>query len=295
LDPDALARKKGAPGKGRDRAASTSAPKPPLVVRIRGPEGPFDFHLIYPEVLLEAALNATPELGPFVVESVDYRVGKSLTQGKALDLVAAGQELDVVATMASAARHARFEAVDIALDEHNLGRRVLVARADQIPRLAKVRSLADLRRLKLCSGTDWPDTDVYRLAKIPVVTKVAIDDSYQQVVDGRCDALSRAAFDAWDEVVTRGGLDVRIVPHLELHYPAAQVFYLKKGNRALKERLTLGLSRLNATGALDRLFQLYHALDLVRLGNTPAHVIELPHPLMPPVAGPEGPPAAPAR
>lgn len=229
----------------------------------------------YPAVLLEQALAAaglpallepTPELVP---------------QNRALQELERGSgRLDVVWSMTSVERERQARPIRVPVFKGLFGWRLLLATPEVAERLREARTLTDLRRFSMVQGLDWPDTGILRANGLPVVVSPSYDAMFKQLRLGRADAFPRSVEEVWWEL-ERYGHGLTVVPDLCLHYPAALYYFVAHADEDLATAIELGLRRLQASGAFDRLFMKHHGEDLARaqLGNR--RVIELHNPLLP--------------
>lgn len=229
----------------------------------------------YPAVLLSQALEAAGM--PVTLEPT----AELIPQNRALHELGRRGRLDVLWTMTSVEREQQALPVRVPVFKGLFGWRLLLATPEVAARLRDVQGLDDLRRFVLVQGLDWPDTGILKANGLQVVVSPSYEAMFKQLRLGRVDAFPRSVEEIWWELELYGqGLVV--VPGLCLHYPAPIYYFVAPGDTELAAALELGLQRLRASGAFDRLFQQHHRGDLARAQLTSRRVIELPNPLLSP-------------
>lgn len=189
--------------------------------------------------------------------------------------------IHVMWTMTSRERETQALPVRFPIERGLFGWRLLVARQERLEELSRIGSLDDLRRVRLLQGLHWPDTQVLRHNGLTVVSSNSFAAMYDQLRVGRADVFPRSVEEVWWELEQYGeGLGV--VPQVALHYPTALYFFVQPGDTALAAAIELGLERLVASGAFERLFQKFHESSLGRARLAERRVIELTNPLLPP-------------
>ncbi|WKB51858.1 substrate-binding periplasmic protein [Eleftheria terrae] len=173
--------------------------------------------------------------------------------------------------------------VPIPLDKGMLGHRVLLIRKQDQPRFARIRTLADLRRLRLGQGSHWGDNKVLRHNGIEVVEASRYGPLFAMLMAGRFDAFPRGANEAPQEYAARRGQlpGLQVEQTLVITYPMPVFFYVSKNSPALAERLRDGLEAMVADGSLSALFDRFYKDSLSSLRLSERTVIELENPFLP--------------
>ena len=215
---------------------------------------------------LPVLLEPTPELIP---------------QNRALqELGRRSGRLDVVWTMTSSEREQVARPIRVPIYKGLFGWRLLLAAPEVAARLRTVHNLADLSRFTLLQGLEWPDTGVLQANGLNVVVSPSYDAMFKQLRLGRADAFPRSVEEVWWEL-DRYGQGLTVVPDLCLHYPAAVYYFVAPDDDELAAAIELGLHKLRASGAFDRLFMAHHGDDIARARLASRRIIELHNPLLP--------------
>lgn len=229
----------------------------------------------YAAVLLEQALAAADL--PVTLEPT----AELIPQNRALLELGRSRRLDVLWTMTSVEREQLARPVRVPIFKGLYGWRLLLASADMGARMRDVQSLADLRQFSMVQGLAWPDTGILQANGLKVVVSPSYDAMFKQLRLGRVDAFPRSVEEIWWEL-ERYGQGLAVVPDICLHYPAALYYFVAADETELAAAIELGLQRLRASGAFDRLFLQHHSEDLARARLSSRRIIELRNPQLPP-------------
>lgn len=132
--------------------------------------------------------------------------------------------------------------------------RLLLIRADDQATFNQVKSLTDLQKLRIGSGTHWSDTEVYRFNGLPLVTSYAYDSMFRMLGAKRFDYMARSIQEINYELEHYGKLGLIIEKNLMIHYPQPIYFFVNNNNPALAKRIQRGLELAQEDGSLDTLF-----------------------------------------
>ncbi|MDR7333705.1 transporter substrate-binding domain-containing protein [Roseateles asaccharophilus] len=251
---------------------AVAAPRP---LRIPHVSARAELERSYPAQLLEQALAAAGM--PVQLEPTT----ELIPQNRALQELGRKRRLDVVWTMTSVERERQAWPVRVPIFKGLFGWRLLLATTDVAARMREVRSPGELRQFSMVQGLEWPDTSILQANGMNVVISPSYDAMFKQVRLGRADAFPRSVEEIWWEV-ERYGQGLTVVPDICLHYPAAIYYFVAPEENELAAAIELGLTRLRANGAFDRLFETHHGQDLARAKLATRRVIELRNPLLPP-------------
>lgn len=197
------------------------------------------------------------------------------------ELLAQSGTIHVVGTMTSIEREAQMLPVRIPISKGLIGWRLLLLRADRRDWLREVRSVRELRGIRMALGQDWPDLAVLRAAGLAPDTVQTYGRLFGMLKAHRIDAVPRSINEIWSEVARHPGLAAD--PHLVLHYPAADYFFVHRDNGALAEEIRRGLEAAQADGSFDRLLLGYYGVMLDKAALDQRRVIELRNPGLPPL------------
>lgn len=163
-------------------------------------------------------------------------------------------KLDIIWSSSNKKREQEFTPVKFNLIRGINEYRLLLIRTDDQPRFEQVKSLADLAKFKIGSGTHWSDTDIYRFNNLPLVTAYAYAPMFRMLKVKRFDYMARSIQEINHEVEHYGKLGLAIEKSLVIHYPQAIYFFVSNENRMLAKRIQSGLEMARDDGSLDALF-----------------------------------------
>ena len=230
--------------------------------------------------LLHLALDETRD------EYGDYQLVPSdqpMVQSRAINLLAAGEQLDVLWSMTSRQREAQLLPVRIPLLKGLMGYRIFIIRGEDAVWFRGIHSLDQLRELRAGQGQGWPDVEILRANGFRVETADSYETLFHMLQAGRFDFFPRALNEPFEEVDARKELDLAVEQNLLLYYPTANYFFVNRNNPKLAERIDKGLEKAIADGSFDKLFRQHpvnaYALKHARLNQR--RIFKLVNPLLP--------------
>lgn len=149
-------------------------------------------------------------------------------------------------------------------------------------RTSSITKLAQLKKLVVGQGHDWPDTDILAANGFSVRTAIARDNLFQLLKHDRIDAFPRGVTEIWDESLLPQAAGLRIEEHLVLRYPTAFYLFLKKDETKLAGVLTDGFEQAVADGSFRQLFLDWKGDIFERAQLDKRLIIEIGNPLLSP-------------
>jgi ABC-type amino acid transport substrate-binding protein len=245
------------------------------VVRIPRPEVVTDRRSDYADQLLQLALSKS---------GGDYRIeytAQPMNQERQAAELEAGRLIEVAPIPASAEREARLLAVRIPVNRGLLGWRLgLIRRGDQA-RFDQVKTLDDLRGLRIGQGQEWPDTPILRANGIAVIAGPRYEGLFDMLTAQRFDYFPRGLTEVWEEVGSRTDA-LEVESRFVVHYPYDAYFMLNRKSTRLAADIERGLERAIADGSFDQLFDQHFGERLRRARLHERIVIEMKNPLLTP-------------
>jgi ABC-type amino acid transport substrate-binding protein len=245
------------------------------VVRFPVPEFEGDHRYDYARQLLQLALSKSGTA--YSIEPAAFPMNQ---ERQVLELEA-GRSIDVGPIPSSAEREARLLPIMIPINKGVLGWRLGLIRKGEQSSFADVRTLKDLKYVRLAQGQEWPDTTILRANGIDVITAPRYEGLFKMLVGKRFDYFPRSVMEIWDEQESNAST-LEVEPHLALHYFYDAYFMVNRRNTRLAHDIESGLERAIADGSFDRLFQQYYGERLRKAHLETRTVIELRNPLMTP-------------
>jgi hypothetical protein len=246
------------------------------IVRMAFPAGAVDFFK-YEFGVIELALEHADGDFRLVIEEFP-----SMTQSR-IGSMMLNEQVDVMFTGYSVERETRFLQVNFPMTRGLLGYRVFLTQADSLSSLKQVRSLEQLKKFCIGTGSDWPDASIMEKNGF-CVDRAPRDRLWAMLANKRFDLLSRAAHEGLREIDTiqQQYPNVVLSASTVLAYPFDLFIYVNRNNERLHRILTEGLSRAYSTGDFMRHFlsnpNLRHALETLQDPDT--HIIRIENPDM---------------
>jgi hypothetical protein len=240
------------------------------------PAGPiYDFRWKVLELALAHAQPGTPpHLAPLEEE---------VSQNRALTQLEAG-DLDVIALGSNADREGRLLPIRIDILRGLVGFRLLIIRAADQDRIARMDDEAIRRQLTFGLNSQWADLPIMQAAGYKVATSTKHETLFEMLSSGRFDAFPRGTNEARQEIAQRKSIypQLALEKTKALYFPYPIYFWVNKTNRALAETIERGLQLALRDGSFDRLFLSFHAADIAALAAEHRHVIMVDNALLPP-------------
>ena len=232
--------------------------KPPMEVRYHRTESLADLNAFH-FALIRSALEITrPEFGDYVIHPYGLaptakRQAMLLTEGKLLNLQWASPGTPI----------SQAEVIQIPFDflQGILGYRVCLINSRSRINLADAGNLEGLRKIRVGQGYDWTDVEIYRHNRIPIEVYPGLTNLIPALGLNRIDCLALGANEVqfkYEDLKAQYPF-LKIDPSLILYYHFPVYFYVSKKHPALAERITLGLQKLQESGAYDTLFNEFYA------------------------------------
>lgn len=130
--------------------------------------------------------------------------------------------------------------------------RLLLIRATDQAKFDHVKGVADLQKLKIGSGTQWSDTDVYRFNGLPLVTSYSYKPMFRMLSLKRFDYMARSLQEVESDLKHYESLGLAVEKNLVIHYQQPIYFFVSDSNLAI--RIQKGLELAQQDGSLDALF-----------------------------------------
>lgn len=144
------------------------------------------------------------------------------------------------------------------------GYRVCFVAAEASAAVAASADLQALRRFTHVQGLGWADGAILRANGFQVLDGASYEAMFRMVAANRVDLFCRSVLEVRNEALTHAELKgLQLDASFALVYDLPQFFYTHRDNRALVERLSLGLHKAHADGSLLSLFR-EHLLPSLR-------------------------------
>lgn len=209
-------------------------------------------------------------------------VDGSLTQVRMVEDTLNGT-LDIMWAGTSVELEEMLQPIRIPLYKGLLGHRFFIIRKGDQSRFDNVKTLDDLRKLKLGQGTSWVDTKILEGNGLNVVKTMKYQNLFYMLDGGRFDAFPRAVFEPFSEVEKNPQLNLEVEKHLMLVYKMDFYLFVSKKNKQLAKDLEQGLNAAIADGSFEKVFMSSpNVQEAIQKGDLKNRIIiPLSNPVMP--------------
>jgi hypothetical protein len=229
--------------------------------------------------LLELALAHVGDV-PGKVRLEPY--AEDATQNRGILLLQSGA-IDVIALGTSEERESKLHPIKIDISRGIVGFRLLVIRAADQARIARMD--ADGLRTQLTFGLNrqWADVPIMEANGFSVTTSSSYEDLFGMLVAGRFDAFPRGLNEARRELEERKSTypQLSVEATKALYFPFPIYFWVNKSNSSLADKIARGLQLSLADGSFRKLFETHHAAEIASLRREKRQVILLDSPTLP--------------
>jgi ABC-type amino acid transport substrate-binding protein len=238
----------------------------------------------YDWAVLRVALQKTEaRYGPFELnQSTQVMSSQRITQ----EALTPGGRINIFARATSQELEQLYLPVRLPIDKGLLGYRMFLIRENDRPRFAAIRTLDDLRHMRVGQGKDWVDVPLLRSAGFSVVEGTNYRGLFAMLAAGRFDFFSRGIDEAQRELNERRSAypNMTIEPTLLLYYPLPLYFFTRRDaeGKLLAQRITDGMEIMIRDGSLNTLFQQYKGESLKAAGLAKRRVLYLKNPQLTP-------------
>lgn len=237
----------------------------------------------YDWAVLRMAMEKTRAgFGPYALRQGDVQMTPARVTA---ELLANDSPINILVRATSVDLERRFLPVRIPVDRGLIGYRVFLARRDDLPKLAAVRTLDDLRAFSIGLGSSWGQSAMFRQAGLNVVEGNSYEGLFGMLQSGRFDLLSRPPDEAIVEYDQRGGPGwLALEPNLLLQFPIARYFFLRRDaeGQQLAKRIEAGMEIMIRDGSLLALFHQYKDALIKRAALGRRQVLRIANPTLPP-------------
>lgn len=245
---------------------------------IRPPQSEHDISHGFFVSLIEQALkkNSTYRVKVLSVQDLTQDRGFLLLKQKRLDIFWAG---------INPVRANNFRVINIPLTMGMLGHRLpVIQRKNKV--LFDELTEPELKQLRACQGSQWPDSDILEHNGYRVVRAPKFKMMYNMLQAGRCHYFPRGLNEVYSEVssfnATGDDDDFIVYEDIVLKYAFPMLFFTHRDNEALAHELENGLRELVNTGEMLALLKAHpvtrDAFPLNRFSNS--RVYQLANPLL---------------
>ena len=172
-------------------------------------------------------------------------------------MVEVGKSADIIWASVTPEREKRMQVIPVdLLRGFNNYRLLLIAKHNQ-DAFKDIKSLTDFKKLSAGNGHNWTDSRILKGNGIEVTTNVRFHLLIKMLLADRFDYISRGLHEIDTDMDMFSHTDLTVEQHLVLKYkyPITYSFFVTRTNKALAERVKLGLDLAIADGSFSQLFE----------------------------------------
>jgi len=162
-----------------------------------------------------------------------------------------------------------------------MNHRLFFIRQGDQTRFDNIKTLEDLKQIRLGQGRSWQDASILESAGLNVVKTTKKPSLYHMLDGGRFDAFPRGANEVWTELSAFPDLKLTVEKNLVLIYPLPTYFFVSHKDPVLAKDIEFGLESAIDDGAFNKYFygspEVQEALGKADLGNRRAIRINNPY------------------
>lgn len=233
--------------------------------------------------LLRASLQKTVDSdGPFQMQPSKM----VMKEGRYRKELGKGRHLDIIWSTVSEALEKELLPIRIPIRKGILGYRIFLINKGDKEKFAAIKTLVELRKLRVGQGQDWNDVKVFQSNGFNVTTGSSYEGLFDMLVKGRFDYFSRGISEAPAEYESRKDRlpDLFVEEKLLLYYPWPKYFFVSKNNATLADRVERGLNIMIEDGSFDALFYRYNQGTIDRANLMDRQIFKISNPLLPATA-----------
>lgn len=247
------------------------------IIKVNHDQSLTDSRTLYKIDVLNKVMQATKEkYGPYEI----IMQGPATTNSRAILEVKSGKTINTFLAITTQEWEKNTLPIRIPVRRGILSCRLLATTEDKLPLFEDIKSLEDLKELKVGIKAEWVTTEILKKAGFNVFEANSYEGLFYMLSSGRIDYLVRGVNEIYPELNQRKDTlpNLRVEPNLALHIPAPYYFFVSPHNKKLAQRITEGLEIIIKNKVLDEIFEKYYgdsfmranlkARRLLRVGNT---------------------------
>jgi hypothetical protein len=188
-------------------------------------------------------------------EEIELRMSdRHLSQARWISEIQKSEGNNLMWTATNNEREQLMRPIRVPIFKGMIGKRVLIIRAQDQDKFAKIKTKQDLAQLVAGQGAHWPDTDILETNHLPVMRGNSTAILYKMLAAKRFDYFPRSVIELESESSYLPANGLVLEKTLLLSYPEVMYFFVNKNNVELAGRLEKGWSIIIKNGQFDNFF-----------------------------------------
>jgi len=252
------------------------------VLKMEVSESPRDPRSYFAQELFSLIMQATQEdFGPYTIWQFHYT---TTSQDRVLAELVDGVRSNAGVQAARAAWEEQTIPIRIPVLKGMLGIRLFFIRKDHEALFRDVRTLDDLKRVRMGSGHAWTITRALEAEGFNMVPGTSYEGLFRMLDGNRFDCFPRGLTEIYYEQEARKDEypEMIIEPTMAMIMPLPSFIFVSPKEPRLAKRMEAGLKRVMANGTYDELFEKYYGDMLQRARLDQRRVFHVPNPALTP-------------
>lgn len=231
------------------------------------------------EILKTALTKTVAEYGPYSLQPST----SGMNEARAFaELLNPSGVVNIAWSGTSVQKEREYRALRIPLRKGILGYRVALISKNRQADIDRIRTVDDLRKLRVGQGIGWGDVAIYETNGIRVYT-AGYENLFKMVAANRIDIFPRGINEVFHEYAARHRdiPDLAVEKHLLIYYPWPYYFFFNKADTLLAKRVEAGIRKMMKDGSFDAIFMKYNSAALLKADLKNRRIIRIKNPDLP--------------
>ncbi|MGQ5522067.1 amino acid ABC transporter substrate-binding protein [Chitinimonas sp. PSY-7] len=229
---------------------------------------------------LRVALDHTvPKYGPYKLMPSEFIMNESLY---ITEIKSNSGKINVMWSSTSPEKERELQAIRISLRKDLLGYRIALINVSKQAEIDNIKTLEDLKKLKIGQGRGWGDNQVYKANGI-TVNEHNYKDLFRLTAEKYVDLFPRGITEVFEEFELNHPEipDLSVEKRLVIYYPWPYYFFTSRKDIALAQRIEKGLQMMIEDGSFDKLFYRFNSPAIFKANLKNRRVIQIKNPFLP--------------
>jgi hypothetical protein len=216
----------------------------------------------FTNMLLKEVLEKTiSKYGPYKINFSDSYMEKE----RLFNEMIAGKYVNITAQATQAKWEDQLIPIRIPVDKGISNYQIFLIRKETQPFFNKIKTISDLKKVKLGVGSQWSSYSLYKENHFNVIPGINYDGLFSMLMTKRFDFFPRGINEIYLEYreKKKSFKNLAIEKTILIYFPMPKYFFVSKKEPGLARRLEIGLNMMISDGSFDKIVFNYHQNILV--------------------------------